>query len=135
MENTYSVIDVGTNNVLLLIASVTDRINVIERDSRISALGKDMKEGWLDVEAVEHTKLILTEFIEQAHKYSKWDCEKCSRQSCVCVNVSEDKNQADKTKNNSMSCRHVGKETNHQYKRFCEYTHDLNNGHQWEGEF
>ncbi len=35
----YGVIDVGTNNILLLIASVIDCINVIERDSRISALG------------------------------------------------------------------------------------------------
>lgn len=71
MENTYCIIDVGTNNVLLLIATVTGRINTIERDSRISALGKEMKNGWLDVKAIDRTKLILTDFIEKAYKFTE----------------------------------------------------------------
>jgi len=71
LQNIYGVIDVGTNNVLLLIASVTDQINVIERGSRISALGNEMNDGWLDVKAVKRTKLILADFIEQAHKYTE----------------------------------------------------------------
>ena len=71
MEDTYCVIDVGTNNVLLLIASVNDHINIIKRGSIISALGKDMKDGFLDIEAIDRTKIILTDFIENAHEFTK----------------------------------------------------------------
>lgn len=71
MEDTYCVIDVGTNNVLLLIASVNDHINIIKRDSRISALGKNMKDGFLDIKAINRTKIILTDFIENAHEFTK----------------------------------------------------------------
>lgn len=71
MEDTYCIIDVGTNNVLLLIASVNDRINIIKRGSIISALGKDMEDVFLDIEAIDRTKLILTDFIEKAHEFTK----------------------------------------------------------------
>ena len=71
MEDTYCIIDVGTNNVLLIIASVNDRINIIKRGSRISALGKDMKDGFLDIEAINRTIFILTDFIEEAHEFTK----------------------------------------------------------------
>ncbi len=71
MENIYCVIDVGTNNVLLLIASVTDHIDVIMGDSRISALGKDMKDDLLNIEAIDRTKIILTDFIKKAHNFTE----------------------------------------------------------------
>ena len=70
MENTYCVIDVGTNNILFLIASVNERINIIKRDSRISALGGDMRNDLLDIKAIGRTKLILTDFIKKAHEFT-----------------------------------------------------------------
>ena len=70
MENTYCIIDVGTNNILQLIAAVNDRINIIKRDSQISALGKDMKNGFLDIAAIDRTKFILTDFIEKALEFT-----------------------------------------------------------------
>ena len=71
MEDTYCVIDVGTNNVLLIIASVNARINIIKRGSKISALGRDMRDGFLDIEAIDRTKFILTDFIKIAHEFTK----------------------------------------------------------------
>jgi exopolyphosphatase/pppGpp-phosphohydrolase len=40
MKNTFCVIDVGTNNILFLVASIENGINIIKRDSMISGLGK-----------------------------------------------------------------------------------------------
>ena len=70
-EKKYSIIDVGTNNVLLLIAEKNkDSINIIHRDSFTSALGKDMKNGFLTNEALDRTKAILEEIIELSKKYT-----------------------------------------------------------------
>ena len=71
MEKIYSVIDVGTNNVLLLIAGKNkERIRIIHRNSFTSALGKDMKDGFLTKEALDRTKVILEEIIELSKKYT-----------------------------------------------------------------
>lgn len=70
MDNTYCVIDVGTNNVLLLIASIEDGISVIKRDSMISGLGKDMQNDLLDENAINRTKKVLTNFIKKARNYT-----------------------------------------------------------------
>ena len=70
-EKIYSIIDVGTNNVLLLIAKKNkDNIKIIHRDSFTSALGKDMKNGFLTNEALDRTKSILEEIIELSKKYT-----------------------------------------------------------------
>ena len=71
MEKIYSVIDVGTNNVLLLIAGKNkERIRIIHRNSFTSALGKDMKDGFLTKGALDRTKVILEEIIELSKKYT-----------------------------------------------------------------
>ena len=70
MEDTYCVIDVGTNNVLLMIATVNSSINIIKRDSMISGLGKDMENDFLDIKAIDRTKSILTDFIEKALEFT-----------------------------------------------------------------
>jgi len=71
LEDIYSIIDVGTNNVLLLIASLTDHLKIIKRDSKISAMGKDMKDNIIDITAINRTRMILTNFITMARKYTK----------------------------------------------------------------
>lgn len=97
MENIYCVIDVGTNNVLLLIASVTGHIDIIMRDSGISALGKDMKDDLLNIGAIDRTKIILTDFIEKAHKFTKniivvgTSCSRDARNISLLSNWLEDK--------------------------------------------
>jgi len=70
VEDTYCVIDVGTNNVLLMIATVNSSINIIKRDSMISGLGKDMENDFLDIKAIDRTKSILTDFIEKALEFT-----------------------------------------------------------------
>ncbi|MDP8202477.1 MAG: hypothetical protein P9M11_10120 [Candidatus Tenebribacter burtonii] len=71
MKNTYCVIDVGTNNVLMLIASLTDHLEIIKRDSSVSALGKDMKNDILNPVAIDRSKIILIDFIKQAYPFTK----------------------------------------------------------------
>jgi len=71
VENIYCVIDVGTNNVLMLIASVTDHLEIIKRDSSVSALGKDMKNDILNPAAIDRSKIILIDFIKQAYEFTK----------------------------------------------------------------
>lgn len=61
----YAVIDVGTNNVLLLIAKKqNDSFQIIDRKSEISALGKNFKNKQLTEAALNRVKRILTDFIE-----------------------------------------------------------------------
>jgi len=71
VNNTFCVIDVGTNNILLLVASIKDNFHIIKRDSKISGLGKDMKNDLLDITAIERTKKILTEFILEAQNFTE----------------------------------------------------------------
>jgi exopolyphosphatase / guanosine-5'-triphosphate,3'-diphosphate pyrophosphatase len=99
VENTFCVIDVGTNNVLLLIASVNDHLNIIKRSSQISALGKDMKDDILNIEAINRTKLILTNFIETAHEFTEniivvgTSCSRDAKNISVLSNWLKDKYQ------------------------------------------
>lgn len=73
-ENIQAVIDVGTNNILLLIAQKdlkNDRINIIHRDSVVSALGKDMKKGFLTESAIIRSKDILKKLIIKSKNYTE----------------------------------------------------------------
>jgi len=70
--DTYSIIDVGTNNVLMLIAGKeNNNIKVLHRGSSISALGKNIKDNVLTKAAISRTKTILKEFIEISKKYTE----------------------------------------------------------------
>lgn len=71
MNNTFCVIDVGTNNILLLIATINGKFQIVKRDSKISGLGKDMQNGLLDLEAIERTKTILAKFITDARNFTE----------------------------------------------------------------
>ncbi len=69
--DTYSIIDVGTNNVLMLIATrVNSNIKVLHRGSSISALGKNFHDNILTKAAITRTKKILKGFIETSKKYT-----------------------------------------------------------------
>ncbi len=70
--DTYSIIDVGTNNVLMLIArKENNSIKVLHRGSSISALGKNIKNNILTKAAITRTKNILKEFIRTSKKYTE----------------------------------------------------------------
>jgi len=62
-EKRYAVIDVGTNNVLLIWALLPSGKSV-HRASRISALGKNMKNGQLTKAGISRVKQILKDFME-----------------------------------------------------------------------
>lgn len=66
----YSVIDVGTNNILLLITISGTKPEIIYRASATSALGKDMQKGFLQKQAIERAKNILNDFISISKKYT-----------------------------------------------------------------
>jgi exopolyphosphatase / guanosine-5'-triphosphate,3'-diphosphate pyrophosphatase len=67
-----SIIDVGTNNILLLLAQKKRKIiDVIERRSSISALGKNMKDHLLTQSAIRRTKNILNDFISYSRFYTE----------------------------------------------------------------
>ena len=81
----YAVLDVGTNNILMVWAEVSEgKINVIHRGTRISSLGKNMHDNMLTTEGIRRAKWILTDFIS----LSKYVCDEiiilgtsCSRES------------------------------------------------------
>lgn len=71
MKNKYAVIDVGTNNILFLIASLSkNKLNILHRDSNISALGKNMKNRFLTESAITRTKVILKKDINYAKLFT-----------------------------------------------------------------
>ena len=71
MEQIYSVIDVGTNNVLLLIASKSGKkLDVIRRASFTAALGKDMRNHFLSEQAIERTRKILDKVISVSRNFT-----------------------------------------------------------------
>ena len=73
---------------------------------------------------------------KQTHKYRKGYRKTYTySKSQECVDIPENKDQTDKPKDDRMTCRNVGKETNHQHKRLCKYSNDLNDGHEWYREF
>ncbi len=70
--NKYAVIDVGTNNILMLIAQKKgNSIIPLFRNSNISALGKNMKSGYLTKAGINRTKRILNDNIKYAKLYTE----------------------------------------------------------------
>ena len=70
METICSIIDVGTNSILLLIAEKSNNSwNVLHRDAQTSSLGKGMKNGLLADEGIEKAKVILEHFIHTSEQY------------------------------------------------------------------
>ncbi|MCK4338776.1 MAG: hypothetical protein KAW87_02150, partial [Candidatus Cloacimonetes bacterium] len=71
MKKTISIIDMGTNSVLLLIAeSQNDSWNILHCDAKTSSLGKGMKNGLLTEEGIKRTKMILTGYINISKNYN-----------------------------------------------------------------
>ena len=71
MKHIISIIDVGTNSILLLIADKhNDKITVLHRDAQTSSLGKGMKKGLLTHEGIEKAKTILEKYIQVSRKYA-----------------------------------------------------------------
>ncbi|MCF7793443.1 MAG: hypothetical protein K9N09_06810 [Candidatus Cloacimonetes bacterium] len=68
----YAVIDVGTNNILFLIARKDgEKLTMLHRDANISALGKNMKGNLLRESAVKRTKVILNDNIQYAKLFTE----------------------------------------------------------------
>ncbi len=66
-----SIIDVGTNNILLLMArKKADKIEILDRRSSISALGKNMKDNFLTQSAIRRTRNILNDFISRSRMFT-----------------------------------------------------------------
>ncbi|MCF7918504.1 MAG: hypothetical protein K9N06_01140 [Candidatus Cloacimonetes bacterium] len=71
MRNIQSIIDIGTNNVQLLIADITlDGLTILKRDSRISALAENMKYNLLSGEGILRTFGIIEEFVTISRQYN-----------------------------------------------------------------
>ena len=67
----YCLIDIGTNNVLLLLAEVdAGSYHVIERLNRISALAEGMQAGNLSQDGIDRVKMILAEYMTISEKYN-----------------------------------------------------------------
>ncbi len=72
MNNKYAVIDVGTNNVLFLIARKNiNKLDILHRDSNISAFGKKMQDGYLNTTSINKTKRILFDNINYARLFTE----------------------------------------------------------------
>ena len=70
METIYSVIDVGTNSILLLIAEKAENSwNVLHRDAQTSSLGKGMKDGFFTQDGIVRSQAILKDFINTSEQY------------------------------------------------------------------
>ncbi|HEX38317.1 MAG TPA: hypothetical protein ENG70_05650 [Candidatus Cloacimonetes bacterium] len=67
----YSIIDVGTNSILLLIAKKNNNnIDILHRDAQTSSLGKGMKDSLLTKEGILRVERILEEFIGTSQRYN-----------------------------------------------------------------
>ena len=72
MNNKFAVIDVGTNNILFLIARKNNnKLDILHRDSNISAFGKKMQDGYLNPTAINKTKRILSDNIKYARLFTE----------------------------------------------------------------
>ncbi len=70
-EGKVAIIDVGTNNIQMLWAIHSmDGIRVVHRASRISALGKGMKDGRLTSAGIQRAKDILADYADYAQAFS-----------------------------------------------------------------
>ncbi len=68
----YSIIDVGTNNVLLLLAEKKQgKISIVKRKSEISGLGKDMKNSELNQASINRTRKIINSHIAYSRLFTK----------------------------------------------------------------
>jgi exopolyphosphatase/guanosine-5'-triphosphate,3'-diphosphate pyrophosphatase len=71
MAHPISIIDMGTNSILLLIAEKQGSDwNILHRDAKTSSLGKDMKNGLLAEEGIKRAKQILANYIKKSKKYN-----------------------------------------------------------------
>lgn len=67
----YAILDVGTNNVLFLIAKLQNgEIIPLHRAANISAMGKKMKDGFIAYSALKRTKVILNDNISFAKLFT-----------------------------------------------------------------
>lgn len=67
----YSVIDVGTNNILLLLAvKEKSKIKVVKRKMETSALGKDMQKGMLTQAGINRAKKILSSYVSYSKMFT-----------------------------------------------------------------
>ncbi|MDO9578289.1 MAG: hypothetical protein Q7J16_10430 [Candidatus Cloacimonadales bacterium] len=67
----YAILDVGTNNVLFLIADLQDgKIMPLHRTANISAMGKKMQDGKISYAALKRTKSILADNIKFAGMFT-----------------------------------------------------------------
>ena len=72
MNNKFAVIDVGTNNILFLIARKNNnKLDILHRDSNISAFGKKMQDRYLNPTAINKTKRILSDNIKYARLFTE----------------------------------------------------------------
>ena len=72
MNNKFTVIDVGTNNILFLIARKNNnKLDILHRDSNISAFGKKMQDRYLNPTAINKTKRILSDNIKYARLFTE----------------------------------------------------------------
>ena len=71
MTKIISIIDMGTNSVLLLIAECRNNSwNILYRDAKTSSLGKGMKNCLLTENGIKRTKRILAEYINYSKNYN-----------------------------------------------------------------
>lgn len=67
----YAILDVGTNNVLFLIAELLNgEIKPLHRTANISAMGKKMQDGSISFSALKRTKSILADNIKFARMFT-----------------------------------------------------------------
>ena len=68
----YAILDVGTNNVLFLISELQNgKVIPLHRAANISAMGKNMSNGYLSQTALNSTKRILADNINFARLFTK----------------------------------------------------------------
>ncbi len=69
-NNIFSVIDLGTNNIQLLIVQDRDDPKIILKDSKVSELGKNFKDGLIANDRLDFAKRILSNFISLSKEYT-----------------------------------------------------------------
>ncbi|HPT72267.1 MAG TPA: hypothetical protein PLE74_08290 [Candidatus Cloacimonadota bacterium] len=67
-----SIIDIGSNNIYLLLGTISgDNVTVVKRHTGVTALSEGMRDGFLTLDAMDRTIIILRSFISEAIDYSK----------------------------------------------------------------
>ncbi len=70
MATYHSIIDLGTNNIQLLIVKDKKNPQIVVKDSKISELGKNFINNYLDERKIENAKAILKSYIKLSRKYT-----------------------------------------------------------------